>query len=155
MTRGHTHSPRPPRRPFCDAELQTRRDSQPADLCVLSIAVPDATLPRQLGNCSRRYPTSVTAPALPYLGNCSRRCPTSATAPGVALASASLQSSCIPAVVLRPWSRPSMELCVLCACSRAFLVVGERVNYFTTPSVIRVSWRQIQQAIDRTSRHGN
>ncbi len=70
----------------------------------ISVAVPDATLPRQLGNCSRRYPSSATAPALLYLGN--RSC--------VALAPASLQSSCIPAVVVHPWNRAHIALgCVL------------------------------------------
>ncbi len=74
----------------------------------ISVAVPDATLPRQLGNCSRRYPNSyfpvVVLPALPCLGN--RSC--------VALPPASLQSSCIHAVVLPPWSRAHIALgCVL------------------------------------------
>jgi hypothetical protein len=105
-----------------------------SSLCTLrlSIASSRRDLPRQLGNCSRRYPTSATAPALPYLGNCSLRCSTSCVhavvllpcsrAPCVALPRqplpallyllrpcsrpTSLQTSCVPAVVLHPCSRP-------------------------------------------------
>ncbi len=100
----------------------------------ISVAVPDATLPRQLGNCSRRYPNSyfpvVVLPALPCLGN--RSC--------VALARQPLlrcSSSCIPAVVLPPWSRARVALgcglnvvsatpalrcpCVACVPAQAFL----------------------------------
>ena len=94
-------------------ECRRRQDPETThvgDLCVLCASafsrspVPDAiyrgnrscvALPRQLGNCSRRYPTSATAPC-------------------VALAPASLQSSYFPVVVLPalpyllpPCSRPA------------------------------------------------
>ncbi len=77
--------------------------------CGVCGRIPLLCVPRQLGNCSRRYPNSyfpvVVLPALPYLGN--RSC--------VALPRQPLlrcSSSCIPAVVLHPCSRPaSMPSC--------------------------------------------
>ncbi len=64
-------------------QMPGHKANQPSGLCASRSPVPDAI----------------------YLGNGSLRCPTSATAPCVALAPASLQSSCLPAVVLHPCSR--------------------------------------------------
>ncbi len=84
-------------------QMPGHKANQPSGLCASRSPVPDAI----------------------YLGNGSLRCPTSATAPCVALAPASLQSSCLPAVVLPPCSRPaSMQSCVLCVSSRANAVAG-------------------------------